>query len=158
MKNDDKAIMVLAGAQYHTDAVVAASKTGPVITVKRSELNVSSGPNVNPDHVIKYIGHTPSVAASGVVFFKQHGKYTVLFGISKIPADGDTITGKLLSTPMLKKAKVELPAAPTRISNPVLPANLGSSFNRPQREQRNVDPDEQRRIDRNREREQQRAY
>lgn len=102
-------VLVLSGSRHRLVEVLQQAKMAPTIKVKVADLNDGT----NPDHVPSVTPPAPTAFATGVVFYKQHGKYTALLGqahIEQLMAQkGFTgeITGKLLSSPSLKKTRIE---------------------------------------------------
>lgn len=123
MTENDKTLLILNGVKYVLDIVHLQAKGGPTIAVKEDELNDGS----NPEHVRSIVPSTAVVEENDIVFYKQHGKYTILCGQDRATAKraaadySGVLKGRLLSSVALKNAKlmppqsevVEAPAAPT---------------------------------------------
>lgn len=102
-------------AKYRLDAAIGQGKAGPQITVTREELNTGD----QPEHSITVSNTDIDIDQEEVVFYKQHGKWTILFGRAKAHAQLEKhqkVTGRILSSPALKKAKLveeaEVPDVP----------------------------------------------
>lgn len=120
-------VLVLNGARYRLEEVLQQAKLAPVVTIKYEELN-PIGDGQLPECVVTYEPPLPQMGDNGVLFYKQHGKYTVLSGANRIEQaraekhyKGEHI-GRLLSSMVMKKTRVEVPepVREVRPANPVL--------------------------------------
>lgn len=95
--------LTLAGHEYDVELLKRVSGTAPKIEVNLSDINDGS----NPEHKPKL---SDPFEIDDVIFYKQHGKMTVLLGdVEKNTKDGK-VKGKLLSGPVIKKARLDSPA------------------------------------------------
>jgi hypothetical protein len=105
-----KTLLILNGVPHFLDAVLRSVGASPTVEVDPSTINLSEGPNVNPEHVVVLRPAVTDYDDKQIVFFKQHGGFTVLLGKDKVAhykaAGAKIIKGKLLSTPVLKKSRV----------------------------------------------------
>ena len=92
--------MKLNNAQYDLNAVIAVAATGPTVEIDAAELDMENYPTLSRP-----------VQTKLPVFFKYNGKFIVLLGqelvVAALMANKAKIKGKLVSTPMLKKARIE---------------------------------------------------
>ena len=115
MNENQSAIMFFNGSQYTLANIVALGKIGPTINIQIEDINLYEGPNQKTEHVVVFNPpqQNPAADDGSIVFYKQHGRYTVLLGkntlVSKILVKDFTnnIKGRLISTPALKKARIE---------------------------------------------------
>ena len=97
----------LGGVEYDANIVLALAKSGPKIAIDVSDINAFDSSWVDKEHKVSLRGNVPDEV---VVLFKQHGKYTVLMGMAKVREaleQPKKVVGRLISTPALKRAKVE---------------------------------------------------
>ncbi len=97
-------VMFLNGQKYNFAAVLKVGKTGPEISPKFDEINPFEGDKVNPEHVVSFDVKPDKIEFNGVLYFKQHGKLTVLVGHESVAAG--KLHGRLLSTPAFKTARI----------------------------------------------------
>lgn len=104
--------------EFRLDQVLSLAKSGPPIEVKLAELNMLGVKKLaNAREEQPYVArHEPPLQEyreGMAVFFKQEGRFTVLFGHDKlalaIDAGHTVFKGKLISGPQLKKARIEKP-------------------------------------------------
>jgi len=92
--------MKLNNVEYNQDAVVAVAASGPTVEIDASDLDMENFPILSK-----------SVEVKLPVFYKYNGKFIVLLGqelvVNALMAKKTKVKGKLVSSPMLKKAKVE---------------------------------------------------
>lgn len=92
--------MKLNNAQYDLPTVVTVAATGPTVEIDAAELDMKNFPILSRQVSVKL-----------PVFFKYNGKFIVLLGqelaVAALMANKAKIKGKLVSTPMLKKARIE---------------------------------------------------
>lgn len=105
-------LLLLGEVAYDLDHVLKHSKTGPNIIVEEHEIN---NPADNPAHnvEIRVSNHVQFKDDGSIVFYKQHGGYTVLLGkhtadnIRNNPNYDRKLHGYLMSTVALKKSKIQ---------------------------------------------------
>jgi hypothetical protein len=94
---------------YALDKVLMIGASGPSIDVSEYDINDDM---VNP-YKVKVVSKTPFVDDGQVIFYKQHGKFTILAG--KLTAEkamkngkyNGRLNGRLISSIALKKTKLE---------------------------------------------------
>lgn len=123
--NRDGHKLLFKGEEYRLDQILSLAKSGPPIEVKLEELNLLGVKKIaNAREEAPYVAvHQPALQEyreGQVVFFKQEGKYTVLFGHDKlalaIDAGQTVFKGKLLSGPVLKRARIEKPISAAELA------------------------------------------
>lgn len=104
-----ESILTFNGHDYRIPTL--ASNLGPMIEVKPEELN-SFDAAVFPEGVVSYQEDKIGIDPLFVVFYKQHGRYTVLMGRGhpqfKPELGAESFRGRLISSPSLKKARIEV--------------------------------------------------
>lgn len=127
MKNDPEVpgMLVLKGQKYNLNQLLGAVGTAPIVAVNESDLCTYDV----IESEITFINTTRSAAGAAfaakgerncILFFKFEGKYLVLVGDAAIAANrgmkeygkNPVHSGRLISTPALKKARIELDQAP----------------------------------------------
>lgn len=121
-KNGLKVMMVLKGNRYDAAMLLEAAKTAPVVFVDDNQLHDLDDRQYRPTFEAK--GSKLSAAevasrfeATAVLFHKHEGKYVVLTGSNAILtnrkgahfADKPQHAGRMISGPLLKKTREELP-------------------------------------------------
>lgn len=110
--------LLFKGEEYRLDQLLSLAKSGPPIEVTLEQLNMLGvkKPALEAEELPYVARHEPSLQEYRehlVVFFKQEGKFTVLFGHDKlsvaIDAGNKVFRGKLISGPQIKKARIEKP-------------------------------------------------
>lgn len=108
-----KPLLILNGQAYDLLPLLKTIRSCPLVAIKVEELNASLGFTTDKEHIVTTKPDYPQLGTSEVVFYKQHGAYTVLAGqvlVSRYLADQfPIIKGRLVSTPGLKKHRVETP-------------------------------------------------
>lgn len=105
-------VLVLNGARYRLEEVLQQAKLAPIVTIKAEDINPFDDKQL-PECIVSYEPSVPQMELNGVLFYKQLGKYTVLSGRKHIelakttPGYKGEHIGRLLSTPVLKKARVQ---------------------------------------------------
>lgn len=93
--------MKLSGSKYDAQAVARLSATGPNVTLGLNEIDTVFVPDFEEQ----------APETKFPVFFKLEGKYVVLLGhaglIHQLESGKTEIRGKLISTPVLKKCRLE---------------------------------------------------
>ena len=107
-------LVVLGGVKYLLSQLLQQANLGPKIVVKTADLNPMVPGSQFPELAVTIEGNAPMRDPHPVVFYKQLGKMTVVLGrdqVQKLLGDGKAeISGKLLSGPAIKKAKLPDPA------------------------------------------------
>ena len=104
-------LLLLAGSSYDLSRLLHQAKSCPQIEIAENELNDPNDAQY-PDHKVAF-SHDDITSSSLVVFYKQHGKYTILIGNELIekqkanPKYKGKLSGYLISKPALKKARLE---------------------------------------------------
>ncbi len=135
MYNKESNVMLLVGGfAHHVKQLLQYGAAGPLIEIPINEINDPLDEQFKAEHTVEFKPHTTEFDAAPVLFFKQHGKYTVLTGkdvvAQHILEKKTAITGRLLSTPAMKKARPVVVAVPT--PTPVPAASHPAEFaNRP---------------------------
>ena len=102
-------VLVLDSKRYYLDKVMKIGASGPVISINIKDLNEDLSDPFKVD-----VGtRNPFHDDGSIVLYKQQGKYTIILGkttyqkeVSKSKFAG-IITGHLLSSVAMKKARVE---------------------------------------------------
>lgn len=108
-------VLILGDYKYGFDDVVKLGASGPIINVDENDNNPSDESQENEDYRVMFDSDALAKEASEkyVLFYKQNGKYTVLLGNNKLDETKTgakykgVLTGKLISTPAIKKARIE---------------------------------------------------
>jgi hypothetical protein len=108
-----KTSLILNEQEYDLVPLLKTLLGCPLIAVKVEELNKFTGPDVNKEHIVTTKPDYPQLGTSEIVFYKQHGAYTVIAGQDRVTeqlaAGQPVIKGRLVSSPCLKKYRVETP-------------------------------------------------
>lgn len=123
MDETSKALLLLNGVPHRLSAVLANARQAPVVSIAVTEINPLPHCGGPADSLVEHRPATPEATEREIVFFKQQGGYTVLLGRKKFDemltkpvteaqakAKAQTsmvIQGRLLSTPMLKKCRLD---------------------------------------------------
>jgi hypothetical protein len=92
----NEAVLILNNNQYKLSGIINLTSSAQAITVQEHELKLD----------FKFEVHNGSLDDNPIVlFYKYEGKYVVLAGLNKV-IDGAR-SGRLVSSVMLKKAKIE---------------------------------------------------
>jgi hypothetical protein len=114
MQNAEQRVLVLGDAEYDLDAVIKIGASGPLIKITAEEINETNNGQY-PEHVVAFKPEAVSEEMnnrSSMLFYKQHGKFTILVGretYDRLKTEKNfpgTVSGRLLSSPALKKAKL----------------------------------------------------
>lgn len=120
--NDTSALLLLNGVPHRLSAVLANARLAPMISVKIEDIHALPHCGGPADSLIEHRPETPEATEREIVFFKQNGGFTILLGRKKFeesvkPVDEATakklrarpgeVRGRLLSTPALKKCRLE---------------------------------------------------
>lgn len=120
MDDTRKTLLILNGVPHHLDQILRALAAAPTVEVDPATINPAEGPNTNPEHVVSLSPATLDYDDKQVVFFRQHGGFTVLLGKGKVKhyreGGAKIIKGKLLSTPVMKKTRVPEPEPAPRFA------------------------------------------
>jgi hypothetical protein len=110
--------LLFKGEEFHLAKLLGLSRTAPAIEVKLEDLNLLGIIKVaNEAEELPYVArHVPVLdeyQTCDLVFYKQEGKMTVLFGHEKARQAynrGDKILkGRFISSPVLKRTRIEKP-------------------------------------------------
>lgn len=105
-------VLLLNKVPHQLNAVISNAGSGPMIEAKLVEINPMHGKDCLPHHSVELRHVRSDTVVKEPVFFKQDGKYTVLLGMGFVYQAQEkgavTVRGRLLSTPMLKKCRVEI--------------------------------------------------
>ena len=115
MSDVEEQVLCLAGNKYSIPALITIGMSGPTIKIKENELNGIDDQFIE-DHTVTFepASIKEEMDSKPLILFKQHGKYTILLGqafIDKIKNSKNhngTFVGKLVSTPALKKARINI--------------------------------------------------
>lgn len=136
---DDTAqpLLLLNHMPHRLTMVLAQLRLAPQIEVDLQDINALPHCGGPAQSLVEYRPMTAESAEQEIVFFKQNGGYTILLGRKKFEAEGSgkvteaearqrretprKIRGRLLSTPALKKCRLELeePTQPMEDSRPL---------------------------------------
>lgn len=127
MDDSNQALLFLNRVPHRLSAVLQNAKQAPVVTIKVTELHALPHCGGPAESLVEHRPETPEATERELVFYKQNGGYTLLLGRKKFEAEGlvkvdeatakklkdspREIRGRLLSTPALKKCRVEYPLA-----------------------------------------------
>lgn len=96
------ATLTLAGHQYDAETIKRLCGSAPKIEVNLTDINDGT----NPEHVPNL---SEQFICDIVVFYKQHGKMTIVLGDAEKHTKDGKVKGALLSSPMIKKARIDQP-------------------------------------------------
>lgn len=99
-----KVILILHDHEYNLERLLDLAGTGPVITVDAKDLDMTV---TTAD--LRLSAEVEGYDNAEIIFFKYHGKFIPLRGKGRIAAAAGqtTFKGRLISTPALKKARIE---------------------------------------------------
>ena len=107
----DRVIMFLANSKYFLDSVLKIGKSGLTISVNENEINSTA----NPEHIVTLSREFSALDSEEVIFYKQHGKFTIISGRNRIaeakasPKFKGEHKGRLITTVALKRARIDEP-------------------------------------------------
>jgi hypothetical protein len=113
--NRDGHKLLFKGEEYRLAQLLSLAKNAPRLEVKLDELNLLGITKLamareEQPYVAVHVPILPEYQEHEVVFYKQEGKYTVLFGHEKVRLaynEGKLFfKGRLISGPVLKKTRI----------------------------------------------------
>lgn len=118
MELANKPLVLLNGVPHDLEMLRRHAGSAPTISVKLTDLNDSAA----SQNQVALHKAQPANADQAPLFFKQDGKFTVLYGQAAVQRSrdsaADAVVGKLISTPVLKKCRLHEerpePAEPPR--------------------------------------------
>ncbi|WP_233875008.1 hypothetical protein [Paraburkholderia adhaesiva] len=122
-------VFIFRTQEYRLDALKGQLPRAPLIEVSTADLNppgIGEGP-----YQVRFSSTAMNGPGEEVTFFKQEGKFTVLLGhlsVHKQLAAGAThVSGRLISSPALKRARIDSPVAAEATHIPHEPAAVETS-------------------------------
>lgn len=111
MNDQSPALLLLNGVPHRLSMVLAQAKIAPQVTIKIADLHALPHCGGPAESLIEHQPETPEATERELVFYKQGTGYTLLLGRKKFEAaadkHGSELKGRLISTPSLKKCRVE---------------------------------------------------
>ncbi len=116
--NRDAHKLQFKGEEFRLGQLLSLAKAAPPIEVKLDDLNLlgitkQAMAKEEQRYIAVHEPALPEYTNQDVIFFKQEGKFTVLFGHNKVGAainDGKSIfKGRLISGPLLKRTRIDPP-------------------------------------------------
>jgi hypothetical protein len=137
--SNKEAVLVFNKNRYQLDRLILLGKAGSTIAVGVADINpFSETKEINPDHVVTIENSNEPIDFTGPLYFKQHGKYTVIIGqnyvTEAIKSGKAMIKGRLISTPALKSVRIN-PEQPVPVAV-IAPTYPPAFSNRPRFEDR----------------------
>lgn len=106
--DDPQALLILNGVPHHLSKVLQNARIAPTVEIKIEDINALPHCGGPAESLVRHQPETVAGTEREIVFFKQNGGYTILTGRKKFEQQAQgVVKGKLLSTPMLKKCRVE---------------------------------------------------
>lgn len=126
-------LLILNGVRHDFDLVKTAAASAPIITISVSDLHALPHCGGPAESLVEHRPETVEATERELVFFKQGAGYTVLMGRKKLEADltrpvdettaakrreaPTEIRGRLISTPALKRCRVESEQQPQQAAH-----------------------------------------
>jgi hypothetical protein len=128
--------LMFKGIEHNLQSVLTTAASGPMITVKLNEITPLDSDI--PDNKVLIDPNNDAIHEANLVFFKHQGSYLVLAGRNLILRAKDKkqteISGRLLSSPALKKTRINQPVAEpvteVRATPPTAPYRGNTAFSR----------------------------
>jgi outer membrane protein assembly factor BamB len=104
----------IANNEHYLDKVIKQGGAGPTVSININEINSEQDNDISAeiDHSIVIKSDKVFIDNGNILFYKQHGKYTIVLGKETAakaianPKFNNVLTGHLISTVVLKKCRV----------------------------------------------------
>lgn len=99
-------LLIINSKEYELDRAISIGKSGPVIEAKEDEINFNYVVKIHPEAEITDLDNDT------LILYRLEGKYIIIAGKSTAESQRNDkkfrgfYTAKLISSPMLKRAKV----------------------------------------------------
>jgi hypothetical protein len=137
--NRDDHRLLFKGEEFRLAQLLGLSRTAPPIVVKIEDLNLlgiikDANAVEEQPYVARHVPVLDEYQNGDLVFYKQEGKMTVLFGHEKARLAYNRgeklLKGRFISSPLLKKTRIEKPIAAEQIVEKI-EAAAPAQFNAP---------------------------